>query len=498
MADIAKAEDLLFRRTGLDRTRVQSIVDDALNGTDDGELFLEYRQSEAFSWDDGRLKAASFDTSQGFGLRAVSGEATGYAHASDMSEAAMKRAASAVKAVKAGHSGTYAEPPKGTNRAQYGEFNPLDEVSFTDKVKLLEQIDAYARAKDPRVRQVSASLMNSWQVVEVVRAGGLRIPDIRPLVRVSISIVVEQGDRQETGSYGAGGRTFYSDYVRPEVWRADVDEALRQAFVNLASEPAPAGEMQVVLGPGWPGILLHEAIGHGLEGDFNRKGTSAFSKLMGQRVASKGVTVVDDGTISGRRGALTVDDEGTPAQRTTLIEDGILVGYMQDRMNARLTGNKPTGNGRRQDYSHMPLPRMTNTIMTSGDRDPKEIIASVKDGVYAVSFGGGQVDIVSGKFVFTCTEAYRITNGKVGPSIKGATLIGNGPDVLTRVAMIGNDSELDPGIGTCGKQGQGVPVGVGQPTMLINGLTVGGTASAKGPRGAKKAKAPSEVLSIGR
>ena len=479
MTDLAKAEDLLFRRTGLDHRKVQSIVDESLHGTDDGELFLEYRQSESFAWDDGRLKAATFDTSQGFGLRAVVGESTGYAHASELSEAAMKRAASAIAAVKAGHGGTYAEGPRGTNRAQYTDVNPLDEVPFAEKVKLLQDIDTYARAKDPRVRQVSAALAANWQVVEIVRAGGLKVADIRPLVRLNVSIVVEDGDRQETGSYGAGGRTEYRNYISPDKWRADVDEALRQALVNLQSEPAPAGEMQVVLGPGWPGILLHEAIGHGLEGDFNRKKTSAFSGLLGQRVAAKGITVVDDGTIGGSRGALTVDDEGTPTQRNVLIEDGILVGYMQDRQNARLMGVAPTGNGRRQDFAHVPMPRMTNTIMESGTRDPREILASVKDGIYAVSFGGGQVDIVSGKFVFTCTEAYRVKNGKVGASIKGATLIGNGPDVLTRVSAIGNDSALDPGIGTCGKQGQGVPVGVGQPTMLIDGLTVGGTSAAR-------------------
>ena len=479
MADLAKAEDLLFRRTGLDQGKVQAIVDDSLKGTDDGELFLEYRQSESFAWDDGRLKAATFDTSQGFGLRAVVGESTGYAHASDMSEAAMKRAAAAINSVKTGRSGSYSEAPRGTNRAMYGDSNPLDEVAFGDKVKLLQDIDAYARAKDPRVKQVSTGLAASWQVVEIVRAGGLRVADIRPLVRISISIVVEQGDRQETGTNGAGGRAAYLKFITPDLWKSDVDEALRQAIVNLDSEPAPAGEMDVVLGPGWCGVLLHEAVGHGLEGDFNRKKTSAFSGLMGQRVAAKGVTVVDDGTLLNQRGALSVDDEGTPTQRNVLIDDGILVGYMQDRMNARLMGLKPTGNGRRQDFASMPMPRMTNTFMEGGARDPGEILASVQDGIYATAFGGGQVDIVSGKFVFRCTEAYRIRNGKVGASIKGATLIGNGPDVLTRVAAIGNDFKLDPGIGTCGKSGQSVPVNLGQPTLLINGLTVGGTATAR-------------------
>ena len=480
MSDSAKAEDLFFRRAGLDRGRVESIVDTSLKDTDDGEMFLEYRQSESFMWDDGRLKSASFDTSQGFGIRAVVGESTGYAHASELSEAAMRRSAAAIEAVKSGHDGSYADNPAGTNQFQYSDDNPLDEIPFADKVALLEKIDAYAREKDSRVRQVSASLLASWQVVEIIRAGGLRVGDIRPLVRLNVQVVVGDGERQESGSYGAGGRAAYQDYINTEAWQADVDEALRQAVVNLDAVPAPAGEMQVVLGPGWPGILLHEAIGHGLEGDFNRKKTSAFAGLMGQRIASPGVTVVDDGTLSNRRGSLSVDDEGTPTQRTVLIEDGILKGYMQDRINARLMGAAPTGNGRRQSYAHSPMPRMTNTMMENGDRDPDEILAGVKDGVYATSFGGGQVDITSGKFVFSCTEAYLIKDGKIGAPVKGATLIGNGPDVLTRVSALGNDTELDSGIGTCGKNGQGVPVGVGQPTMLIDGVTVGGTSAMKG------------------
>ena len=477
MADIANAEEVLFRRSGLDRGDVERVVEDALVGTDDGEMFLEYRQSESFAWDDGRLKSASFDTSQGFGLRAVVGESTGYAHATELSTAAMQRAADAVAAVKSGHSGTAAEPPAGTNRSYYGEDNPLESAAFADKVKILEDIDSYARAKDPRVCQVSASLLSSWQVVEIVRGAGVRAGDIRPLVRLNVQVVVEEADRKESGSYGAGGRTAYEQFIRPDAWRDNVDEALRQALINLESERAPAGEMDVVLGPGWPGILLHEAIGHGLEGDFNRKKTSAFSGLMGQRVAVPGVHVVDDGTLADRRGSLSIDDEGTPSQRTVLIEDGVLVGYMHDRMNARLMGMAPTGNGRRQDFAHSPMPRMTNTMMEAGDRDPAEILESVQDGVYAVSFGGGQVDITSGKFVFSCTEAYRVRDGKVGAPIKGATLIGNGPDVLTRVSAVGNDLKLDSGIGTCGKNGQGVPVGVGQPTMLVRGLTVGGTSA---------------------
>ena len=471
------AEDLFFAQTGLDRARTNTIVADALKGADDGELYLEYRLSESFAFDDGRLKAASYDTTQGFGLRAVAGEATGYAHASELSEAALKRAADAVGAVKHGHAGVFAAAPPGTNRALYGAENPLSDAPFEKKVAVLQGIDAYARSKDPRVRQVSCSLAGEWQVIEIIRPDGKVVRDIRPLVRLNVSVVVGDGDRQESGSYGAGGRTGYGHYLDPATWQHHVDEALRQALVNLAAEPAPAGEQTVVLGPGWPGILLHEAIGHGLEGDFNRKKTSAFAGLMGQRVAAPGVTVVDDGTIGDRRGSLTVDDEGTPTSRTVLIEDGILRGYLQDRLNARLMGQKPTGNGRRQSFGHMPLPRMTNTIMVAGDKDPGEILASVKHGVYAVSFGGGQVDITNGKFVFSCTEAYRIEDGKIGRPIKGATLIGNGPDVLTKVSMIGNDMALDPGIGTCGKQGQGVPVGVGQPTQRIDGLTVGGTAA---------------------
>jgi TldD protein len=461
----------------LDERRVESLVGEALHGCDDGELFLEYRQTESLVFDDGRLKNANFDTSQGFGLRAVAGEQTGYAHASELSEAAIGRAASAVKAVRAGHDGVMADDPAGTNRALYPDTNPLGEVEFATKVKLLSDINDYARSRDPRVRQVTASLAGEWQAIEIMRADGRRVRDIRPLVRVNVSVVVEDGDRRESGSHGVGNRIGYGEHILEHNWQAQVDEALRQASVNLESVPAPAGEMQVVLGPGWPGILLHEAIGHGLEGDFNRKKTSAFAGLMGQQVASPGVTVVDDGTLQGRRGSLSVDDEGTPTQSTVLIEDGILCGYMQDRLNARLMGAASTGNGRRQSYAHMPMPRMTNTCMMAGNDDPNDIISRVKNGIYAVNFGGGQVDITSGKFVFSCTEAYLVRDGQIGAPVKGATLIGNGPDVLTRVSAIGNDMALDPGVGTCGKAGQGVPVGVGQPTLLVDGLTVGGTAA---------------------
>ena len=466
----------LVDRAGLDRQRLVKIVSRALDGADDGELFLEYRQAEALAFDNGRLKQATYDTSQGFGLRAVRDDAVGYAHASDVSEAAIERAADAVRAVKGGYSGEYAAPPPRSNVKLYGEDSPLRSPSFEEKARLLQTIDAYARAKDPRVRQVTASLAASWQAVEILRADGEAYRDIRPMVRVNVSVVVGDGNRQETGSDGYGGREGYERFIIAEAWQGAVDNAVRQALINLEAVPAPAGEMDVVLGPGWPGVMLHEAVGHGLEGDFNRKKTSAFAGLMGQRVAAKGVTVIDDGTISLRRGSLSIDDEGTPSNRTLLIEDGILVGYMQDRQNARLMGMQPTGNGRRESFAHVPMPRMTNTYMLAGTHDPGEIIASVKNGIYATYFGGGQVDITSGKYVFQCTEAYRIENGKLGAPIKGAMLVGNGPTDLHRVSMIGNDLRLDNGIGTCGKNGQGVPVGVGQPTLRMDRITVGGTA----------------------
>ena len=477
MSDLATTDTLFFNRAGLDRSRTEQIVDDALHNADDGELYLEYCQAESISFDDGRVRNASFDTMQGFGLRAIADEATGYSHSAELNEAAIKRASDTVRAVQSGHVGTHAAEPVGRNASLYSDENPLGQMDFAAKVKLLSDIDAYARSSDSRVRQVSASISGEWQAVQIIRPGGYRAADIRPLVRLNVSVVVGEGDRMESGSHGVGGRVSYDAFVDPDAWREQTDEALRQGLVNLDSVAAPAGEMTVVLGPGWPGILLHEAVGHGLEGDFNRKKTSAFAGLLGERVASPGVTVVDDGTINDRRGSLTIDDEGTATSRTVLIEDGILVGYMQDRLNARLMGVKPTGNGRRQSYSYAPMPRMTNTYMPNGNADPAEILASVKDGLYATSFGGGQVDITSGKFVFSCTEAYKIENGKLGAPVKGATLIGNGPDVMTRISMVGNDMKLDPGIGTCGKDGQGVPVGVGQPTLRIDGLTVGGTAA---------------------
>ncbi len=474
MSDLATTDALFFERTGLNRERTESQVNDALAGCDDGELFLEYCQSESLNFDDGRLKTASFDTSQGFGLRCVAGETTGYAHASELSEVALRRAAETVKSVRTGRQAATTAAPQPTNRHLYDDANPLGEREFTDKVNLLSEMDAYARSRDPRVRQVSASLSGQWQAMQIIRPGGQRVCNVRPLVRLNVTVTAAKGERMEQGTFGSGGRAGYGQWLKPETWKASVDEALRQALVNLESVATPAGEMTVVVGPGWPGILLHEAVGHGLEGDFNRKNTSAFSGLIGERVAEKGVTVVDDGTLENLRGSLTIDDEGTPASRTVLIEDGILKGYMFDRMNARLMGAKPTGNGRRQSYAHAPMPRMTNTYMLGGSHQHDEIIATVKKGVYAVSFGGGQVDITSGKFVFNASEAYLIEDGKVGAPVKGATLIGNGPDVLTRVSMIGNDMALDPGIGTCGKDGQHVPVGVGQPTLKIDGLTVGG------------------------
>ena len=466
----------LIDRAGLDSGKVRQLIASGLEGADDGELFLEYCQSEVLVFDNNRLKQATYDTAQGFGLRAVKDEAVGYAHASDVSEAALSRAAEVVRAVKGGHSGKYSEPPARTNRKLYGDDNPLGEPGFETKVKLLETIDAYARAKDPRVRQVTASIAATWQVVEILRADGEKYRDLRPLVRLNVSVVAGDGDRQETGSYGLGGRENYQRFIETRAWQGAVDEAVRQALVNLIAVAAPAGEMDVVLGHGWPGVMLHDAVGHGLEGDFNRKKTSAFAGLMGQRVAAKGVTVVDDGTMQQRRGSLSIDDEGTQSNRTVLIEDGILAGYMQDRQNARLMNMKPTGNGRRESHAHLPMPRMTNTYMLAGTHDPQEMIASVKSGLYAVNFGGGQVDITSGKYVFQCTEAYKIEDGKVTAPVKGAMLIGNGPSDLHRITMIGNDFALDPGVGTCGKNGQGVPVCVGQPSLRMNKITVGGTA----------------------
>jgi TldD protein len=465
-----------FLYRNLDPDAARKLAHKHLSGHDDGELYLQYAASEAFGFDDGRLKTADYHSSSGFGLRGVSGETTAFAHANEISEAAIERAAATLKLLDP-REGASAPPPQRTNQAMYGAEDPLSLVPFADKVRLCQQIDAAARARDPRVVQVSVMLSASWSVIDIVRGDGFTASDVRPLVRLGVQIVAEQNGRRETGHHGLGGRYLYDRLFEEAEWNRAIDIALAQALTNLESVAAPAGEMQVVLGPGWPGVLLHEAIGHGLEGDFNRKGTSAFSGRIGDRVAAPGVTVVDDGAMDQRRGSLTIDDEGTPTGRTCLIEDGILKGYLQDRLNARLMGMAPTGNGRRESFAHAPMPRMTNTFMLAGKDHPGELVERVKDGIYAKSFGGGQVDITSGKFVFSCTEAYRIRDGKIAEPVKGATLIGDGPTVLTRVKGIGNDLQLDEGVGVCGKAGQSVPAGVGQPTLLVDGLTVGGTAA---------------------
>ena len=470
-------EDLFFSDSDLTSGSINSIVNDSLHKADDGELFLEYCESESFVFDDQKLKSASFDVSKGFGLRAIAGEATGYAHSSDIDAKSLKKASDTVSFITKNNNGSFNSNFTRTNKKLYTDLNPVNSVNFENKIKTLEEIDRYARARNPLVKQVSSSLSGEWQVVRIYRPDGVFVEDIRPLVRLGISVVLEKNGRQEIGRMGVGGRVDYQKFLEEDYWQKQVDGALAQAEVNLQSVDSPVGEMDVVLGPGFPGILLHEAIGHGLEGDFNRKKTSAFSSLMGEKIAHDSVTIVDDGTIDSRRGSISIDDEGTPTNCTTLIENGILTGYMQDRHNSKLMGVSPTGNGRRESYAHAPMPRMTNTYMMSGNKTPEEIIKTVKNGVYAVDFSGGQVDITSGKFTFSCTEAYKIVDGKVEQPIKGATLIGNGPDVLKRVSMVGNDSAMDTGIGTCGKAGQSVPVGVGQPTMLVNNLTVGGTAS---------------------
>jgi len=473
MASAPDPRSLLYAQ--LTPEQAQALAAETLKACDDGELYMQFVASEAFGFDDGRLKTCDYSRESGFGLRGVSGEMTGFAHANEISPAAIRRAGETLRLLDPA-TGTRPAPPRASNRHLYTDASPLDLVPFAEKVKLLETIDAAARARDPRVAQVSCSLTGSWSVVEIVRPDGFIATDVRPLVRLNVSIVAESNGRRETGTFGMGGRWLYDDLFDPAQWNRGIDVALNQALVNLESVDAPAGEMTVLCGPGWPGVLLHEAVGHGLEGDFNRKGTSAFSGRIGERVGAPGVTVVDDGSILNRRGSLSIDDEGTPTQETVLIEDGILKGYMQDRLNARLMGVPATGNGRRESYAHVPMPRMTNTFMKAGNDDPAELLARIKNGIYAKSFGGGQVDIVSGKFVFSCTEAYKVENGKLGAPIKGATLIGDGPSVLTRVTGIGNDFALDEGVGVCGKGGQSVPAGVGQPTLLIEGLTVGGTA----------------------
>ena len=461
--------------TLLDRDEALGILRAATAGADDGELFLERSRSEVLAFDDGRLKTASYDASEGFGLRAVRGEVAGYAHSTEISAPALTRASATARLAVAEGGGTLAEAPQHTNTKLYTDEDPINGHTFPVKVETLREIDAFARDLDKRVVQVSAVIAAGLQEIEILRPDGLSVRDVRPMTRVNVSVIVEQDGRRESGTSGGGGRVGLDGLLDPADWQAKAREALRVAVVNLDAVPAPAGVMPVVLGSGWPGILLHEAIGHGLEGDFNRKGSSAFAGLMGQQIAAKGVTVLDDGTIPDRRGSISIDDEGTPSARNVLIEDGTLVGYMQDRQNARLMGVAPTGNGRRQSYAHAPMPRMTNTYMLGGDAAPADIVADLKDGIYAVGFGGGQVDITNGKFVFSCTEAYRVQNGKVGAPVKGATLIGDGATALKHIRAIGNDMALDPGMGNCGKQGQWVPVGVGQPTLRIDGLTVGGS-----------------------
>ena len=462
--------------TALDEARARALLQEAVAGADDGELFLERRHSESLVLDDGRIRSAGFDAAEGFGLRAVRGAVIGYAHSTHVDEPSLRRAAETARLAVGAGGGVLADPPMGTNRRLYTEADPILDAPFAAKIEALRAIDDFLRARDPRVVQVTASLAASLQEVAILRPEGRVLTDTRPMVRLNISVIVEANGRRESGSAGGGGRIGLGGLLDAGHWQAVALEALRIAAVNLRAEPAPAGVMDVVLGRGWPGILLHEAVGHGLEGDFNRKETSAFAGLMGKRVAAPGVTVVDDGTLPDRRGSISIDDEGTASSRTVLIEDGILVGYMQDRQNARLMGVSATGNGRRESYAHAPMPRMTNTIMEAGTTDPSTLVAEMKNGIYAVGFGGGQVDITNGKFVFSCTEAYRVKDGKIGAPVKGATLIGDGPTALQNVRGIGNDMALDPGMGTCGKAGQWVPVGVGQPSLLIGGLTVGGVA----------------------
>ncbi|MDR3451706.1 MAG: metalloprotease TldD [Rhodoferax sp.] len=480
---LAIAQRLLLEPFGLTESHLsRALAEITSHKVDDADLYFQYTRSEGWSLEEGIVKTGSFSIDQGVGVRAVSGEKTAFAYSDDISEASLLDAALTVRSISsAAQSGRVKAASRkiAGSRSLYGELDPIATLDSTAKVKLLEKAEQLARAKDPRVAQVMAGLACEYDVVMVMRADGLLAADVRPLVRLSVTVIAEATVggtvRREMGSGGGGGR-FGLAYFDDEIITRYVNEAVHAALTNLESRPAPAGEMTVVLGSGWPGILLHEAIGHGLEGDFNRKGSSAFAGRMGQRVAAKGVTVLDDGTIADRRGSLNVDDEGNATQRNVLIEDGILKGYLQDSMNARLMKSKPTGNGRRESYAHVPMPRMTNTYMLGGDKDPKEIVASIKKGLYATNFGGGQVDITSGKFVFSASEAYWVENGKIQYPVKGATIVGNGPDALTRVTLIGNDMKLDPGVGTCGKEGQSVPVGVGQPTLRIDGLTVGGTA----------------------
>lgn len=468
----------LLEPAGIGSAELERTMSRMLNGgVDYADLYFQYGRHESWALEEGCVKTATRSIEQGVGARAITGEKTGFAYSDDLMFPALMDAAGSARAIA--RAGSDAAAPvvwrRAVGRSLYGAIDPLMTLADADKVSLLERVERAARAADPRVQQVMVSLAGSYEMVMVFRSDGLSAADVRPLVRLNVAVIVEQAGRREQGSAGGGARSGYEFFMDHDRALSYAREAVRQALVNLEARPAPAGEMPVVLGPGWPGILLHEAIGHGLEGDFNRKGTSAFANRLGERVASEQCTVVDDGTLSGRRGSLNMDDEGTPTQRTVLIENGILKGYLHDTLNARLMRHAPTGNGRRESYAHIPMPRMTNTYMLAGESHPEEIVRSVKRGLYAVNFGGGQVDITSGKFVFSASEAYLIEDGRIGAPVKGATLIGNGPDVLTRVSRVGNDMQLDWGVGTCGKDGQSVPVGVGQPTMLIDALTVGGT-----------------------
>ncbi len=460
----------------LDQDKALQILNGLTKGADDGEIYFERNITEALIFDNNNLKTASFNAAEGFGIRTVLGESTGYAHSTEISERALLRAANSAKIVSDIGGGKLAIAPRKTNFNQYEQIDPVSEATFGSKVNILKEINEYARSLDSRVFQVSISIAASHQEIEILRPEGFSVKDVRPMTRLNISIIVEKDGRRETGTAGGGGRSSVKPLLERSHWEKVAKEALRVGLVNLDAVPAPAGIMDIVLGPGWPGILLHEAIGHGLEGDFNRKGTSAFSNLMGKQIAAKGVTVLDDGTLKNRRGSITFDDEGTPSARNILIEDGKLVSYMQDRQNSRLMNVKSTGNGRRESYAHAPMPRMTNTFMLGGTDEPKSLLADLKNGIWATGFGGGQVDITNGKFVFSCTEAYLVKNGKIGAPIKGATLIGDGATALKQIRGLGNDMAMDPGMGNCGKQGQWVPVGVGQPSLLIGGLTIGGSA----------------------
>ena len=465
-----------FNNSDISQQQTEQLVSETLNKCDDGELFLENSKSESLLLDDGKIKNTSFDTSIGFGFRAVHEDKTAFCHSNIISKKSLNDAAKNLGSnISPNSQAKKQSGPKRTNVKLYEDTDPIENKPFEEKVQLLKKIDDYIRKKNHNIKQVTASFFGEHQSIQIIKSENRIYKDQRPLVRFNVSVMMEKNGKQETGSYGTGGRMDYENYLGKDNWKLICDEAIRQAEVNLESKPAPAGEMKVVLGPGWPGIILHEAIGHGLEGDFNRKKTSAFHNLIGQKIANENVTVVDDGTIASRRGSLTIDDEGTPSARNVLIENGILKNFMQDRMNAKLMKVEPTGNGRRESFEYAPMPRMTNTFMVNGNHTQEEMIKSVDKGIYAVSFGGGQVDITNGKFVFSCTEAYEISNGKIGGPLKGVTLIGNGPDILTKVSMVGNDMKLDPGIGTCGKNGQWVPVGVGQPSILVDQITVGGT-----------------------